>query len=205
MLLGLITDIHEDVPRLRAAVDHLRRERVDQIVMIGDVCSMTERLAETCAILAAEGITGVWGNHDFGLCHQPSKEFQEKYAGVILDYMSTLRPHLVIEGCLFSHVEPWLDAWNPADLWYFKGPPDTPDKLARSFTAVPHRTIFIGHMHRWLHATPQGLSDWNGTEAVQLSSPERHFVVVGALCDGCYATYETENGLLTPYRLADGA
>lgn len=88
-----------------------------------------------------------------------------------------------------------------ADLRYFDGPPDTPEKLFRSFSAVPERTIFIGHMHRWLHGTPQGLTDWDGTKPLSLSPPERHFVVLGALCHGCYATYETTTGLLTPYRL----
>ena len=49
----------------------------------------------------------------------------------------TLQPHLEIGGCLFTHVEPWLDPHKVEDLWYFDGPPDSPEKLARSFAAVP--------------------------------------------------------------------
>jgi hypothetical protein len=71
--------------------------------------------------------------------------------------MGSLQPHLEIDGCLFTHVEPWLDPHKVEDFWYFDGPPDTPEKLARSFQAVPNRVLFIGHMHRWMLGTPDGL------------------------------------------------
>ncbi len=52
MKLGLITDIHEHVELLRSALDQLRREQVDKIVMLGDVFEMGERMQETCELLA---------------------------------------------------------------------------------------------------------------------------------------------------------
>jgi hypothetical protein len=47
-------------------------------------------------------------------------------------------------------------------LWYFGGPPDSPEKLARCFAAVPHRVVFLGHIHRWLLGTPDGVLPWQG-------------------------------------------
>ena len=64
----------------------------------------------------------------------------------ILDFMGGLRPHLEVDGCLFTHAEPWLDPHKVEDLWYFDGPPDSPGKLARSFAAVPHRVLFVGEV-----------------------------------------------------------
>jgi hypothetical protein len=115
----------------------------------------------------------------------------------------TLQPHLEIGGCLFTHVEPWLDPHKVEDLWYFDGPPDSPEKLARRFAAVPHRVLFIGHMHRWLLGTPDGLWPWRGEKPgekpVVLDRQSRYLVVVHAVCDGRCALFDTEMGDLTPF------
>ena len=76
--------------------------------------------------------------------------------------MATLQPTLVRDDCLFTHVEPWLDANDILQLWYFDGPPDTPDKLARCFAAVPQRVMFSGHVHAWFIGTPDGQVPWTG-------------------------------------------
>jgi len=44
---------------------------------------------------------------------------------------------------MFSHVEPWLDAHNLEHLWYYDGPPDTPEKVGRSFASAPERCLFM--------------------------------------------------------------
>jgi hypothetical protein len=95
--------------------------------------------------------------------------------------MGSLQPRLEIDGCLFSHVEPWLDPHKVEDLWYFDGPPDSPQKLARSFAAVPHRALFIGHLHRWLLGTPDGLLPWRGEGPVRLDHRTRYLAVVHAV------------------------
>ena len=84
------------------------------------------------------------------------RRFAKRADPAVLEYMSGMQPHLVVAGCRFSHVEPWLDGWKVEDLWHFEGPPDTPDKAARSFAAVPERHLFIGHFHKWLVMTPSG-------------------------------------------------
>ena len=55
--------------------------------------------------------------------------------------MGRLRPRLEVEGCLFTHVEPWLDANDVVQLWYFDGMPDTPEKLARLKTLTPRKLV----------------------------------------------------------------
>jgi hypothetical protein len=54
--------------------------------------------------------------------------------------MAGMQPQLAVEGCRFSQVEPWLDARRVEDLGYFDGPPGTPEKVARSFAAIPDRS-----------------------------------------------------------------
>jgi hypothetical protein len=115
-----------------------------------------------------------------------------------LGFIGGLQPRLEIDGCLFTHVEPWRDPHTVEDLWYFDGPPDAPDKLARSFTAVPHRVLFLGHFHRWLLGTPAGLSPWRGEGPVRLDGGGRYLVVVHAVWLGRCALFDTDTSVLTP-------
>src|SRR4051794_4709267 len=113
--------------------------------------------------------------------------------------MGSLQPRLEIDGCLFTHIEPWLDPHKVEDLWYFDGPPDTPEKLARSFSAVPNPVIFLGHFHRWLLGTPAGLEPWRGEVPIRLDDPVRHLVVVHAVWDGKCALFDTQSRALSPF------
>ena len=112
--------------------------------------------------------------------------------------MSTLGPRLEIADCHFAHIEPWLNPEQLADLWFYEGPPVGTERLPRIFGAVPHRVIFAGHYHRWLLAGPERITDWRGDGAVKLDSG-RHFVVVGAVCEGRFAVFDTETSELIPF------
>lgn len=201
MKLGLIADVHESVDFLRAALDRFWMEVVDQIVLLGDVFEMGERIEETCTLLSAAGVIGVWGNHDFGLCIDVDDATRIKYPTGVLTYFQTLRPNLTISDCQFAHVEPWLNPHDIADLWYFDGPPDTLAKCERIFRAMTHRVAFAGHFHKWMLVTPTGISDWHGTSPIDLSIHDRAFVVIGALCLGQFAVLDTEPLILTPHSL----
>lgn len=201
MKLGIITDIHEALEPLQSALGHFRAENVDQIVCIGDVFRLGEHLGETVDLLKNANVIGVWGNHDFGLCH-PSPKVIEKYGKDVVEFLSTLQPRLVVDDCHFMHVEPWLDPNEICDLWYFEGPPDTPDKLDRIFQSTGHRVMFAGHYHKWLAATRETILDWHGQEPLQLQNEQRYFIVIGALCEGRYAIFDTDTQLLIPSNLS---
>ena len=198
MKLGLITDIHEQNESLRVALGRFRQEKVEQVVVIGDLFEMGERIEETCELLAAASAIGVWGNHDFGLCVELDEVTRTRYPPRVIEFMQSLRPRLEIEGCLFTHVEPWLDPENLTDLWYFEGPPDEHGNLRRIFNAGPQRIMFGGHFHKWLLATPETVVDWHGDRPIRLTEG-RYFVVIGALCTGRFAIFDTDRSELTPY------
>ena len=197
MKLGLLADIHEHVEHLRTALDHFKSASVDQVVVIGDLFEQGRRIEETCRLLAEVNAVGVWGNHDFGLCFEPNPRVSERYPSSVLDYMGSLRPRLDVGGCHFTHIEPWLDPEDLADLWYFEGPLDREGNLTRIFNATSQQVLFAGHYHRWLLATPQGMIDWHGERQICLNEG-RHFVVVGAICDGQFAVFDTDTMELVP-------
>jgi predicted phosphodiesterase len=200
MRLGLIADIHEAVEPLAEALDLFAQQRVDAIIHLGDVCRMHHRLDDTVRLLQESKVAGVWGNHDYGLCREMKDEVR-RFSPAVLDYMGTLRPTLTCEDCLFSHVEPWLDANDLLQLWYFDGPPDTPAKLDRCFAAVPQRVLFSGHLHAWFLAGPDGPIPFDGTAPIRLAPPGRYLVILHALVRGHCALYDTRSGDLVPLRL----
>ena len=198
MKLGLLTDIHENNGILRLALDDLTRHEVDQVVVLGDLFRTGEHIDDTCRILSAANAVGVWGNHDFGLCYEPTQSLRDRFPASTIDFMTSLLPRLVIEDCHFTHVEPWLNPKVITDLWYYDGPPDKHGKLDRIFRAVSYRMLFTGHFHKWILAKRDTVVDWHAARPIVLEPPERFFVVVGALCYGWWAIYDTTTGELTP-------
>jgi len=199
MKLGIITDVHEHVEHLVAALATFEQVGVDQIVVLGDIFLLGEKTDQTCKLLADNNVVGVWGNHDFDFCVDHESAVQEGFDKTAVDFLASLRPWLEIDGCHFSHVEPWLNPNDVVDLWHYEGPPDTEEKVARIFNSVPNRLMFAGHYHRWLLATPDGMSDWHGEGPIRLQPDGRYFVTLAALCDGNFATFDTDSGELKPF------
>jgi hypothetical protein len=206
MRIGIVADVHETIEPLRRALAEFRSRGAELVVSLGDACdtfSPVGRAGEVVALLREARAVGVWGNHDIGLCVDVPEKIRRRAGPAVLEYMAGMRPQLVVEGCRFSHVEPWLDARKVEDLWYFDGPPDTPEKAARSFAAVPERHLFVGHFHRWLVMTPSGRVDWNGEGPVRLADGTRYLVVVAPVLSGWCALFDTAESRLTPVRCAD--
>lgn len=198
MLIGLLSDIHEDIERLNAAIAALRAARCDRLIMLGDVFDSGVRIAEACEILAAAEIPGVWGNHDFGLCMDVVEDLAARMDPGVLRYMASLRPSLTIGDCLFQHVEPWLDPTQVEDLWQHFGPTDSVTRIERALQESPRRVSFMGHLHEWLVASTEGPVLLGDPSPMVLDPARRWLVAVGAVCDGWTATYDTTSGRLTP-------
>lgn len=208
MRIGIVADIHESVDALAGALAGFRSRGVDLVVSLGDACDpfgSAGRAAEVVELLDAAGAVGVWGNHDAGMCVDVTERTRGQTDPRVLEYMSGMQPQLVVAGCRFSHVEPWVDARRVEDLWYVDGPPDTPEKAARSFAAVPEMHLFIGHFHHWLVMTPSGRIDWDGQQELTPAAGTRHLIVVAPVVGGWCAIFDTESRRLVPLRCADGS
>src|SRR5579862_1956152 len=64
MRLGLIGDVHAEDLRLEAALTHLARARVDQVLCTGDVVDGEGDVDRACALLQGHRVSTVRGNHD---------------------------------------------------------------------------------------------------------------------------------------------
>jgi predicted phosphodiesterase len=205
MRIGILADIHEYADELHRALAVLKEHSANLFVVLGDVCGMQTALEESVEILDEVGAIGVWGHHDYGLCRDnPRPEDRERFGERVLAFMARLQPRLEVEGCLFTHVEPWLDPEKIEDLWYFDGPPETPEQVARIFAATHNRVMFVGHYHRWLLVTPEGIQPWAGDAPIVLEAGNRHLVAINAVCQGQCALFDTKTSSLTPFGLGRG-
>lgn len=196
MKLGLLADIHEETGRLRRALDWLEVHSPGRIVVLGDVFDTGARMEETAALLAGVGAVGVWGNHDYGVCH-PGPEAAGFFSPQALSFAASLQPRLELEDCLFTHLEPWRDPEDILALWQQEDLPEGPDRLARSFAATGQRVLFTGHSHRWRIAAPEGRLGWQGEGPADLRAG-RYLVNIAAVRDGFCALYDTRRGELLP-------
>jgi hypothetical protein len=204
MRIGILADIHDAVRTLDVALTVFRQRRIDQIVTLGDAfesCQRGEPGVEIARLLHEAGAIGVWGNHDAGLSHEVSVQVRDFADRELLEFAARLQPQLTLEGCRFSHIEPWRDPCRAEDLWAFDGVPATDAQTERSFEAVPERIIFLGHFHLWLAMRRSlGRVKWDGVSPISLCGPDRFLVVVAPVVDGWCAVFDTEQFELTPIR-----
>jgi hypothetical protein len=200
MRIGILADIHGHVENLRKAIRRLEREQVEQFVVLGDVIYERGHAAETVDLLKDVGAVGVWGNHELGLCINPSDELRERYTQPVVDFFGTLAPQYERGELLFSHTLPDQDASDP--LSYYLGPgPDDAGALNACFARFPHRAMMVGHFHRWLAATPAARLAWEGEEPVELEAGTRYFFAIHAVKDGWAALLDDSQGVLGPIQL----
>ncbi len=200
MKYGLIADVHEDLEFLEAALARFRREQVDRILFLGDLFETGSNVEAAARIMGEANVEGVWGNHDYGLCGEPSPRARERFSAECLAFFATLRPRMEFEDVLICHIEPFLNPEDLADLWSSQG--DQPPE--RSFAAAPHRLMLHGHHHRWSAHTPAGPVNWNRFDPLRLDPDERYLIGLGAVCDGRCGLLDTGEGVLTPIDLRDG-
>ena len=198
MKICLLADIHGDVKNLSKAIEQLE-DSVDQFVVLGDVIYDQKHAHETVAMLNRCGAVGVWGNHELGLCIEPSDELRQAYGETVLEFFSRLQAQMELGDYLFSHTLPDQDASDPFS--YYLGPsPHDMEALDACFAKFRHRAFLIGHFHRWLAVTSAGPLMWNGELPLTLHG-ERRLVVINAVMNGWAAVLDDQAGVLTPVRL----
>jgi len=199
MRIGLITDVHEDVPALEWALALLAREGVDRIMCLGDVCEDGRRITETCECLAMAGALCVWGNHDYGLCTSPAEQLKASFDERTIAFMQSMTAEQIVEDCAFRHIEPCLDPYDLADLWHLPDDFETADRLASNWAAARVRRTFMGHLHRWFAASERGPIQWAGDRPLQTAGLDRCLVVIDAVRNGQCASLDTVSGELLPF------
>ena len=205
MLLGLVTDIHNDHDSLRRALEKFRACKVEQVVTIGDSCDAyapADGADEVAELLSFCNAVGVWGNHDYVICNPDNDHSGRGISPATSELMQRMLPSLVVDGCLFTHRESNLDPNDLEQLWAFaEHRDDFARQLKSAYAANQFRRQFIGHYHQWWAGTPDGPLDWDGSSELDLSSTARSIVIIGANFQGHCAVYDSELEILFPHEV----
>lgn len=67
MKIGLLSDVHGNLPALRAVLGAMEAAGVDRMFCLGDVVGYYTQINECCELLRSLGVPSVLGNHDWYL------------------------------------------------------------------------------------------------------------------------------------------
>jgi predicted phosphodiesterase len=150
MRLGLLSDIHANLPALEAALDAL--SDADEIVCAGDLVGYGPQPNEVVARLREAGIPSVAGNHDRVAMGLDDFERCDELARTTLEWTRTAIDSLTLAR--LAQLPDELDVGDdvlvahgaPGDAWRYVREPDEARALLE---ALPDdvRTLVLGHTH----------------------------------------------------------
>lgn len=187
MRLGLISDIHSDLPSLEKALALLDQQQVDQLLCLGDAVEAGKpHIEAVIAILRERFIPNVLGNHEhFVLGNQAwlrknaEPDHPKLLKPEIIDYLQhlpeTRRYHWAGKRVLIDH----------GTLWTLF--PNSPARFFERITQMAEADVLLlGHTHQAMHVHYNGVDIFNpgaitlaqgGIFCATLSVPDLHFTV----------------------------
>jgi predicted phosphodiesterase len=186
---GVVSDIHANLPALRAALSRLRAEGVDRWLCAGDLVGYGPQPNECVAELAALDPVCIAGNHELIALGELSGQRCSRRAKQSLDwtrnelaedtrrYLTTLPRTATLPGLVMAHGS-LADAEE-----YIRGPEQATAQLDRLAEAHPDaRVLLLGHTHRvMLHRHVAGPLPVSHTEPAELVEGERYLVNPGSV------------------------
>jgi predicted phosphodiesterase len=151
MRIAIISDIHSNLEALNRAMKEIEKEKVDQIVCLGDIVGYGANPNECVDIVRQNTGHVLLGNHDKAAIDLSKTEFFNPFARIAAewtsqtltdenrDYIAGLELTLEINGLFFVHASPV----DPGEWNYILTAADA----AENFHAMPTDVGFIGHSH----------------------------------------------------------
>lgn len=151
MRIAIISDIHSNLEALNRALTEIEREKVDDIVCLGDIVGYGANPNECVDIVRNLTESVLLGNHDEAAIDLTKTEFFNPFARIAAEwtgqtlteensaYLGGLGLTLEKHGLFFVHASPA----DPGEWNYIL----TPSDAAENFDAMPVDVGFVGHSH----------------------------------------------------------
>lgn len=203
MRIAAISDIHGNLPALEAALDHVERQQVDQVVVVGDVVmgspdskACWDTVCELgCPVVKGNGESYMarygtaeadpqWETEQFGPMQWAANEFTEDERRALGDLPLTYRPPDT-HDILFFHASPRseyesMKAYTPED------------ELEEMFAGVDEGYLVRGHQHNLQ------VRLWNSRAIINCGSvglpvdynPDAQYVLLDQRKDGWHVRHQ---------------
>jgi len=147
MLLAIISDIHSNLPALKAVLEEIDALGADGIVCCGDILGYNAFPEECFTTLKTRGIESVMGNHDYATLTGDTTGFNEHAAAAVewtrknfeTSRLSPLPIRMERGGILFAH-------GSPRSIFEYVFP-DSPVRFLESLIEDKREFIVLGHTH----------------------------------------------------------
>ena len=215
MRIAVLSDIHGNLPALKAVLRDLAHRRVDTIVNLGDSLSGPLQPTETAAFLMAQPWVQLAGNHERQLLdfaperRGPSDRYaHSQLSSETFEWMAKLRPAqplneevFLCQGTPRSDIEYFLDTVDAPRVRAA-----TPDEIDERLGPVSNAVVVCGHTHipRMVRSrTGQLLVNPGsvGLQAYEDENPDYH-VVENHSPNARYAIVEKQGGTWQAHLLA---
>ena len=160
MKVGVISDIHANLPALESVFEAGRVENIKHWLCLGDIVSYYYWPAECIELLREHSVECIAGNHDRVLCSMLNQDnisfddYIKKYGGGIKVALDTLTDDQIDWFCaLPEKLDVSLDGYrvllchgSPWDMDYYVYP-DADKKIREKMKKTGYDLIFFGHTH----------------------------------------------------------
>lgn len=153
MRIALIADVHSNILALEAVIKAIKRHKPDQIISLGDQVNLGPCPRETLALLQAEGVACLHGNHERYILSAMAGDpgfaganfAAPRYnAALLTPQQITFPKELQLEGITFCHALPGDDRFPVFD-------PTLALPRLREMTFEKNTHIICGHGHNPSH------------------------------------------------------
>jgi predicted phosphodiesterase len=181
--MALFADAHGHTELLHQALRICEQERVEEIVLLGDLIDRSDQ-ADSCALaLAGWKVSGVFGNHEEQMMGALAIGDDLGLRPETIDLFMGLEPVIVIDNICFCHDGPPTARHNPMDHFFNRAP--TP-------IVSPYHIVFMGHTH-FRHVRDERGPLELAVNSVKINPHRRYSINPGALTAGQFAIWDREH------------
>ena len=143
--MGIISDSHGKPDSINNAITHLKNNKCDGIIHLGDICDTL--FPETCddciQILEDNGVVAVKGNNDHMLQMNQIGNLQSPVSNKSIAYLKNLSPVIEWENVFFAHSLPYYDEMGISCITRGLGK----QEMCKFFSIPGENILFRGHGH----------------------------------------------------------
>ena len=152
MKIAIIADIHSNLEALKAVLEDIHTEGVDQIIALGDIIGYGPDPKEVTRLVRQNNIISILGNHEYALKNKsyfqhlnptPRTSLEMNLAQLNRDerdYLTNLPPVMTMHNARFVHGCP-----PKSSTAYLMEP--SPERLTKIILSFPEQIAFYGHTH----------------------------------------------------------